>query len=118
MECQLISLYNISNKALTVVSREYKPRLMCVGREGSLLVMHGRNQVIRLKWNGMTQELKISHVAEIQPQFVRKMCFVQKHGVLVVTSYPPGMNVRISTIPNHFCSHESRAWWTTLQNIQ
>ena len=89
-ECQLISLYNVKTKAMTVVSRDYKPRLMCDGPEGTLLVLHARHEILRLDWDQEKQELSITPVIKIQPLFYRKMCYVEENDLIVITSKPPG----------------------------
>ena len=75
---------------MTIVSRDYKPRLMCDGPDGTLLVLHARHEVLRLKWNPEKQELNIVSIIKIQPKFYSKMCYVAEYDLVVMTSYPPG----------------------------
>ena len=89
-ECQLISLYNIKTKTMKVVSRDYKPRLMCDGPDGTLLVLHARHEILRLEWDPEKQELAIVSITKIQPKFYRKMCYIAEYDLVVMTSYPSG----------------------------
>ena len=75
---------------MIVVSRDYKPRLMCDGPEGTLLVLHARHEILRLDWDREKQELSIIPVIKIQPLFYRKMCYVEENDCIVITSKPPG----------------------------
>lgn len=92
MECNLISIYNVNTKALKIVSRKYKPRLMCVGPEDSILILHGTSEVLRLDWDRKREELSINSVVKTEPRFKRKMCYIEEHDILYVTSLPPGIS--------------------------
>ena len=75
---------------MTIVSKNYKPRLMCDGPDGTLLVLHARHEILRLDWDPEKQELAIIPIIKIQPLVYRKMCYVAEYDLIAMTSYPPG----------------------------
>ena len=83
--CSVIRTYNIERKCLVSTYRKCKPRKVCSGPDGTILVLDNKGQLLQLKWDSEAEKFHQEKTVQTSIKAPWCMTYMMENDTLIVT---------------------------------